>query len=97
MRERTRKNADILVRLMSKERTMYSDPELAKKMLHAHQLTDIEEMLIAWVHVVAKVCQLYKSAIGYQGNTLSVEKNAISVVNELPLLTEYFPVCCGKK
>ena len=76
---------------------MYPDPELAKKMLHAHQLTDIEEMLIAWVHVVAKVCQLYKSAIGYQGNTLSVEKNAISVVNELPLLPEDFPVLVARK
>ena len=75
------------------------DPELefTKLMLHLPKLTDIEEMSIARVHVVMKVCRLSKGDIGHQGNMLNMEQDIISVVNKLPLLPEDFPVLVARK
>ena len=63
--ERSRKMENVNARLMSKENTMDPDLELRKIILLLSKLTNIEEMLIARVHIVIKVYWLSKGAIGY--------------------------------
>ena len=62
--ERSRTNADIMVRIMSGINNM--DPGLYNIVLSFSKLMGVEEMLMAIVHVGMKVCRLSKGIISYK-------------------------------
>ena len=85
----------ILIRLMTSDNKM--DPFLWAALCSLLKLTDIEEMLIARVHVVMKVCRLSKGNVGCKGNTLSVEQDIDMVIQKLPMIPEELPIFAARK
>ena len=49
------------------------DPKINEILSYLPALSDIEEIIITWVHVVMKVYWLSKGHIGYKGNILNLE------------------------
>ena len=51
--------------------------------LHLPTLTEIEEMLIARVHVIMKCCRLHNGAVGYSGQVLNIKQDVQGFIDDL--------------
>ena len=95
--DKQRRDKDVAVRKFAADNDMDPVPDGQDYPWHLPQLSEIEEMLIAQVHVIMKCYRLQNGSIGYKGQVLNMEQDVQGMVNSLPLRPETAPIVWIRK